>query len=160
MKKRKRKSMFSKLLPQSANNNYQGHPIAKWVFIFLTIKAIIAGLIHMFAPDGGAQSIASITLDSFTEGGANTVITIFGLWGLSQLTLALVNAVVIWRYQSLIPLMWLVFLFEYIGRLAAAFYTPGVESINTPPGAILDLFIFPLSLVMFFLSFRSRSEKK
>ncbi len=43
----------------------------------------------MFAPDGGAQSIATIPLDSYTANGADTVILIFSYWGLSQLIIGI-----------------------------------------------------------------------
>lgn len=144
--------MLEQIFPKQADNTYQGHPIAKWVFILLTAKAIMAGLIHMFSADGGAQSIASITLDNFTPGGADTVITIFALWGLSQLMIGLINMVVIWRYQALIPMMWLVFLIEYTMRKLSFLFTPGVASANTPPGAVLDYVLLPLALVMLVLS--------
>jgi len=113
----------------------------------------------MFAADGGAQSIASITLDSFTTGGANTVITIFGLWGLSQLMMGLVNAIVLWRYQALIPLMYLFFVFEYVMRKAAHLYTPGVVSAETPPGVILDYVLLPLAIIMLVLSLKEHKKE-
>ena len=84
--------MLDKLLPQTVTNTYRGHPLAKWALVALTIVTIGRSLVHMFAADGGAQSIATIALDIFTEGGANTVITLFALWGLSQLIIGLLYA--------------------------------------------------------------------
>lgn len=148
--------MIEKLLPQPVTNQYQGHPLAKWVFIALTVITIGRNLVHMFAPDGGAGSIASIALDSFRDGGANTVITIFALWGLSQLIIGLLYAIVLWRYLSLIPLMYLFFSFEYLMRLMAGFYSPGLEKIDTAPGEIGNIIFLPLGLAMLILSLRER----
>lgn len=149
-----RKTMIQRLLPFSATNDYRGHPLAKWVFVALTVITIGRSLAHMFAEDGGAGSIASITLDAFGPGGANTVITIFALWGLSQLIIGLIYLVVFWRYQSLIPLMYVFFVFEYVMRLIAPAYSPGLETLETPPGAIVNLIFIPLGLVMLVLSLR------
>ena len=128
--------MIEKLLPQPVTNHYSGHRLAKWIFAAITVFTIGRSLIHMFAADGGAQSIASITLDAFTPGGAKTVVTIFALWGLSQLIIGLLYAIVLWRYQSLIPLMYVSFAFEYFMRLIAGAYSPGVEKLATAPGEI------------------------
>ena len=80
--------MPEKMFPRQLNNDYRGSLIAKWFFVLVTVGTVVRSLIHMFAPDGGAQSIVTIPLDSFTQNGAATVILIFALWGLSQLLLA------------------------------------------------------------------------
>ena len=112
----------------------------------------------MFAEDGGAGSIASVTLDSFTDGGANTVITVFALWGLSQLIIGLIYVIVIWRYQSLIPLMYVFFSFEYFMRLLTPAYSPGLALAETAPGEVGNIIFLPLGLVMLWLSLHDRSD--
>jgi len=62
--------MLEHLFPQNKTNTYRGNPIAKWVFVLLTIVTTARSLVHMFSSDGGAQSIATIPLDSFTANGA------------------------------------------------------------------------------------------
>lgn len=146
--------MLQRLLPASVTNDYRGHPLAMWVFVALTVITIGRSLVHMFAPDGGAGSIASITLEVFSQGGADTVVTVFGLWGLSQLLIGLIYATVLWRYRSLIPLMYVFFSLEYLMRLLAPLYTPGMQMLETPPGAIGNVIFLPLGLVMLLLSLR------
>ena len=149
--------MLNKLLPQTVTNEYRDHPLAQWALAALTVITIGRSLVHMFAADGGAQSIASITLDRFTPGGANTVITMFALWGLSQLLIGLLYALVLWRWQSLIPMMYLFFSFEYLMRLLAGLYSPGVEKLQTAPGEVVNLIFLPLGLVLLYLSLRGDS---
>ena len=110
-----------------------------------------------FLPDGGAQSIATIPLDTFTVNGAAALIHLFGLWGLSQLLFGLLYAIVLWRYQSLIPLMYLFILMEYTGRLLLTFAKP-FETNGTAPGAIGNYVLIPLALVMLILSLQERSK--
>lgn len=144
--------MIEKLFPKTANNSYQGHWLAKWLLIFYTVKSFVAGSIHMFTSDGGAQSIASIALDQFTQGGADSVVTMFGLWGMEQFVIGLIGLVILWRYKALIPMMTLVYAIEYIGRFSAHLYTPGVVTAHTPPGVVMDYVLVPLALVMLALS--------
>ena len=50
--------------------------------------------------------------------------------------------------------MALVYVIEYIGRFASHWYTPGVTTVHTPPGAAADYILVPLALVMLVLSLR------
>jgi hypothetical protein len=150
--------MLYRILPTPATNVYRGHPLAKWVFVVLTLITLGRSLVHMFAADGGAQSIASVRLDAFSTAGANSVVTMFGLWGLSQLIIGMLYVGVIWRYQSLIPLMYICFSFEYLMRLIAPVYTPGLALAETAPGAVGNFIFLPLGLVMLWLSLREASE--
>jgi hypothetical protein len=61
----------------------------------------------LFAQDGGAQSIATIPLDTFSEPAATTVISVFALWALSQPIIAVLYLLACLRYRSMIPLLWL-----------------------------------------------------
>ena len=104
--------MIDKMFPKQLNNDYNGHALAKWVFVLLTTVTIVRSLIHMFSSDGGAQSIATIPLNSFTQGGAAAVVLIFSMWGLSQLLIGFVFVVVLWRYKAFIPFMYLLIIIE------------------------------------------------
>lgn len=119
---------------------------------------IARSLVHMFAADGGAQSIASVPLDSYAIESANGIVTVFGLWGLSQLIIGLLYVIVLLRYKSLIPLMYVVFIFEYVMRLLTPAYSPGLETLQTAPGAVGNIIFLPLGLIMLLLSLRVRSD--
>jgi hypothetical protein len=142
-----------RLFPQPITNRYCGARIAKWALVLLTVITIGRSIAHIFLPDGGAQSIATIPLDSFTTNGEATVVHIFALWGLSQLLFGLLYIVVLWRYQALIPLMYLFILVEYTGRMLLTFAKPIVTT-GTAPGAIGNYILIPLALLMLILSLK------
>jgi hypothetical protein len=146
------------LFPQKKTNAYRGNPIAKWVFVLLTLVTIARSLVHMFSSDGGAQSIATIPLDSFTANGADTVILMFALWGLSQLLIGIIYGIVLWRYQALIPLMYLLMVFEYGMRIFLGAIKP-IETTGTAPGAIGNYIIIPLAIIMLVLSLRKSDRE-
>jgi hypothetical protein len=147
------------LFPTRADNDYRGHPIALWVFVPITLITLVRSCIHIFAPDGGAQSIATIPLDTMTSGGAQGVVTIFALWGLSQLLLGFVYVVVLWRYRALVPLMYLLVLVEYAGRMAIGAMKP-IASLETPPGATANPIFITVALVMLVLATREASPSE
>jgi hypothetical protein len=150
--------VFEKLFPKTIDNQYRGSAIAKWLFVVITIHAVGRSLTHIFLPDGGAQSIATIPLDAFSPSAASVIVGLFAYWGLSQLLFGLVFVLVLWRYQSLIPLMWVFMFIEYSGRLLiGGFYKP-FETVGTAPGAVLN-HVFPLlALVMLVLSLKEQKN--
>jgi len=150
--------MIETIFPNEAANRYQGKALAKRVFIAMTVLTIGRSLAHIILPDGGAQSIATIPLDDFTSSGATVIIGMFAQWGLTQLMFGLLYVLVLWRYQSLIPLMWLFVFFEWTGRLLLGLMKPLVTA-GTAPGAVGN-FIFPvLALVMLILSLSRKKHE-
>ena len=146
-----------KILPKEINDNYKGRKIALYIFYLFTIMTVVRSLIHMFAPDGGAQSIATIPLDTFTDEGASTVILIFSLWGLSQLLMGIFYIVVCWRYKSLIPLMYIFIFIEYVMRILLGILKP-IETTGTAPGEVVNYVFIPLAAILFMLSISSKKS--
>ena len=147
--------MINRMFPKQLTNEYKGLKIAKWVFILITIVTLGRSLVHMFARDGGAQSIANIPLDRFSQNGAATAILIFSLWGLSQLLIGLVYTIVLWRYQALIPFMYLLIVIEYVMRIVLSMLKP-IVVMGTAPGAVGNYIFVPIAIGMLVLSLRQK----
>jgi hypothetical protein len=150
--------MLDRLLPTRPDNDYRGHALALWVFVPITLVTLVRSCIHVFRADGGAQSIATIPLDSYPQAAAAAVVLIFALWGLSQLLLGIVYVVVLLRYRALLSLMYLLLLVEYGGRAALGAWKP-IETLARPPGARFNGVMIALTGVMFALSLRRRPER-
>jgi hypothetical protein len=142
-------TLLKKLLPEKAENAYKGYKVAEITFLIITIVTVIRSLIHFLAPDGGAESIATIDLN--VEGGS-IIVGIFALWGVSQLLIGIVYLIVYFRYKSLIPFMYLLIIIEYIMRILVGIMKP-IETVGIAPGAVANYIIIPLAIAMFFLSF-------
>jgi hypothetical protein len=143
------------VLPKQADNQFQGYKIAVWIFLLITIFTIVRSCIHIFAPEGGAGSIAGI--DVSVSGGSN-IVSMFAFWGLSQLLMGVVYLVVFFRYKSLISFMYVLILAEYSGRIFLGIVKP-LQVSHTPPGAIGDYILVPLAIVMLILSLRRPNKK-
>jgi hypothetical protein len=142
--------VLNRLFPSVFDNNFPGQPIALWVFYALTVLMLWRSWHHLTAPDGGAQSIATIPLDSYPAGAAATVIGIFALWGLSQLVIGLLYLMAAISYRSLIPLFYLLMIAEYAVRMLIGGFKP-VETAGTAPGAVGNLPLMALAAVMLVL---------
>lgn len=149
--------MSSKILPAVADNHYRGRKIALWFFYLITAVTIGRSLIHMLKNDGGAQSIATIPLDTYTEAGAATVILIFSYWGLSQLMFGIIQLMVALKYKSLIPLMYLMLILEWGGRFLISLWKP-IETTGQAPAGIGNMILPIVCLLMFFLSIKEKSK--
>jgi len=142
---------MNKILPNIIDNTFRGRKIALWFFYLITAVTVVRSCIHIFKYDGGAQSIATIPLDTYTEAGAATVVLIFSYWGLSQLMFGLIQVIVAFKYKSLIPLMYLFMFFEYVCRFGISFFKP-IETTGQAPGGIANIVLPFVCLIMFFLS--------
>ena len=147
--------MLERIFPKQVSNTYQGISIAKWVFVVMTMLTIGRSLAHIFLLDGGAQSIATIPLDAFSPDASAVIIGGFAQWGLTQLMFGSLYVIALWRYQSLIPLMWLFILAEYSSRLLLTLYKP-FETTGQAPGGIGNYIVVPLALLMLALSLMSK----
>jgi hypothetical protein len=141
-------SILKVIFPDKIDNTFYGGKIPLFVFYIITAITIWRSQHHLFAPDSGAQSIATIPLNLFSESAQMAVIGSFALWGLSQLIIAFLYLLVCIKYKSLIPLMYLLLVFEYSMR---AFYIGNFKPIpfeGTAPGAVGNLPTIFVSLTM------------
>ena len=95
------------------------------VFIFIfTLVGIGRSLLHIFLPDGGAQLIATIPLDSFSEEAKAVVVSMFAFWGLSQLLSSLVYVYILTKKKEWLPFAWFLLLIEYASRWLIGQFKP------------------------------------
>jgi hypothetical protein len=148
--------MLNKIFPKTADNNYSGSKIALYVFILLSFVSMIRSCIHLLAPDGGAGSIAGIDL---ANSGAKSIIFAFGLWGLSQVIYAFIQLLVAFRYRTLIPLFYIILIFETVGRMVVGVAKHPII-LHTPPGGTANYIILPLAIVMLVLSLWRKNQPR
>lgn len=144
MRKHRARETVSLLLPKQADNTIRGLRVPAVVFGVLTVVSIVRSCIHLLAPDGGAGSIAGMDL---AVAGADGIVFAFALWGSAQLVYALLQLLVVIRYRSLVPLMYVVLLLETGLRWFVGATKP-VTFAHTPPGVIGNWMWLILSIAM------------
>lgn len=147
------------LLPRQADNTIWYHKAILFVFGAVTVLTVGRSLAHVFLPDGGANTIATIvTFDDIPDPDA-VIYHVFALWGLAQLAIGVLYAIVLVCYRSLVPLMWVFILAEYSMRIVIgkvlkpigdAYFT------GTAPGEIGNYIVVPLAAIMIVWSLAGR----
>ena len=144
-----------KILPKDPST-YKGLKSIRIITALYLLIVVIRSCIHIFASDGGANSIAGI--DVSVEGGDN-IIAIFHQWGAIQLILAGLLVVLFFRYPGLTPLVVLTLAIDPIMRAIAGQMMP-VTSQSTPPGEALNWPAFFTIVILFAASIAESSSVK
>jgi hypothetical protein len=142
------------LLP-SDPTRYGGPAIAYWITAILLVMITARSLVHLFSPDGGAHSIA--TIDTSVAGGEN-IIAIFGQWGASQLLLVGALWVLLIRYRGFVPFILCVLLLEPFLRAISGHLKP-ILTLGIAPGAALNWFAIPVVAVTLYLALCTAEER-
>ena len=154
--------MRHKLLPGQAGNNHAIPKAVVVVFILVTVMTIARSLAHLFLPDGGANTIATIITFGGTPDPDAVIYNIFALWGLAQLAMGAMYLIVLLRYRNLIPLVWVFILVEYVMRIiiGRVLKPMGPDYFaGTAPGAVGNLILAPLAVLMLVLSLAGRKRE-
>ena len=144
---------FKKLLPSNPTS-FEGFRVIRIVTAIYLLVMVVRSCIHLFAADGGAQSIAGI--DTSVEGG-NNIIAIFHQWGAIQLILAVLVLVLFFRYPGLTPLILLTLALDPVMRFIAG-QNMSVTSTGTPPGEALNAASFYLLTLLFIASLIKKNQ--
>jgi uncharacterized membrane protein HdeD (DUF308 family) len=146
---------IKKVLPRDPSV-YNGHRSIRIITALYLLIVVIRSCVHLFASDGGANSIAGV--DVSVEGGDN-IIAIFHQWGAIQLILAGLLVVLFFRYPGLTPLVVLTLAIDPIMR-ALAGQMMSVTSQSTPPGEALNWPTFFTLVLLFVASLKESSSTK
>ena len=143
---------MKKLLPNNPAK-FEGVRAVRIVTAIYLLVMVVRSCIHLFAADGGAQSIAGI--DTSVEGG-NNIIAIFHQWGAIQLILAVLLFVLFFRYPGFTPLILLTLALDPVMRFIAG-QMMSLTSTGTPPGEALNGASFYLLALLFIASLIRRN---
>ena len=138
---------IKELLPKNPTK-FEGFRAIRIVTAIYLLVMVVRSCIHLFAADGGAQSIAGI--DTSVEGG-NNIIAIFHQWGAIQLILAVLLFVLFFRYPGFTPLILLTLALDPVMRFIAG-QMMSLTSTGTPPGEALNAAAFYLLALLFIAS--------
>ena len=143
--------MFRRIFLSNIDNLFRGKRIALWIFI---IVLIIKTAQNLFVIIGGASIISSadgIPLERYSQEAAQTIVYLWTYVGFIRLLILILGFLILFRYRSLIPLMFVFLLLQDISRYIISFYIP-ITKIGTPPGNTVNLALFVLTIIGMVLS--------
>ncbi len=114
-------TMLNEILPRQFDNNYTGAKSALWLLaIFSAIKAFQGASVAGLNPWADSRFILktadAVPLDAWPEAAADHLVFLFAVWGVCSLLLSILAILAIIRYRAMVPLAYLLFLAEQLGR--------------------------------------------
>ena len=146
--------MRSQILPDNPRE-YRGFGVVRLITLAFLLIVVVRSVIHLFAPDGGAESIAGI--DTSVSGG-NNIIALFHQWGAIQLLLVGLMLILFFAYKGFTPLI-IFFLALDAPMRALAGMMGKIESAHTPPGEALNWPAFFALATLFIVSLLRKNSK-
>jgi hypothetical protein len=131
------------------NQSYDGPAWLPWVAFVLGLLELGPALIHSFAPDGGAFTIAALP----EAAGRTTIIGIFAWAGATQLVYATIILAVALRYRVFIRAMLLLMLVEKSLIALNGWVLKGANAHHHPPAMYAVLVAIPLLAALVAASF-------
>jgi hypothetical protein len=147
--------MLNQIFPHQFDNNYRGHKLALWLFALLVLMKLGMSLSAIFDGYNMARSADGIPIDTFTSGGAEAVVSITALLGLSHFLLASLGVLALIRYRAMIPLVYVLLLVEYFAKKWILLVHPIVRT-GTSPSTYVNLVLIALLIVGLALSLRTK----
>jgi hypothetical protein len=151
--------MLNQIFPHQFDNNYRGHKLALWLFALLVLMKLGMSLSAIFDGYNMAWSADGIPIDTFTSGGAEAVVSITALLGLSHFLLASLGVLALIRYRAMIPLMYVLLLAEYFAKKWILLVHPIVRT-GTSPSTYVNLVLIALLIVGLALSLRTKVHRQ
>src|SRR5215831_6370998 len=143
--------MLNRIFPPRFDNNYRGHKLALWLFGLLLLMKLGISLSSIFDTYNVVRLADGIPLDTFASGGAETVVSVTALLGLSQLLLPSFDVLALVRYRAMIPFMYVLLLVEYLAKKWIQLVKPVIR-VGTPPATYVNLVLIALLLADLVLS--------
>lgn len=163
---------MNNIFPKTINNEFKGSKIAIVIFFLInTIKFLmglnISGLNPLISNIKILKEVDGIPLDEFPKNAAQLIIDSSANWALLMLIISLLGFVVLFRYRSMLPILFLIYFLEQIGRQ----FQNLIAKFNAPPApfefslaAMINYGLTSFLLIGFILSiyrpFNFKMQKK
>ena len=146
---------MNRLFPQCIDNTYRGYKVALWLFGLLVLMKTVRNLRSIFDGYAVATTADGIPLDTYSPAAARTIVSLWALLGLSSFVLCLLCILALVRYRRMVPLMFAMFLLEFLGRRVILQLLPIVTT-GTPPGFYINLALLAVMIAGLALSLSGR----
>jgi len=141
-------------LPPSTNVDYRGARSSAWFLGLAAVLTLAPGLIHSFAPSGGAEGVAGLDLGAQR----GLVIGVFAWEGATQLAFGLAMLAAAVRYRPLTPLFLALVIVERGLMSLQGWVLKPPSSGHHPPEHYASPVAVVLAAVFLILALRPRRE--
>jgi hypothetical protein len=149
--------MLNQILPARLDNTYRGRKLALWLFGLVVLIKSIQSVMIIVNGYSIATSADGIPLETYPAAAAQTLLALFAISSLNRLLISLVCVVVLVRYRSAIPSMFVLLALGYLAGEIILHFIPIIR-VGTPPGPIVNLIMFALMIIGLVLSLWRRRD--
>lgn len=153
--------MLSRIFPRQFDNTYRGYRVAIWLFVPIVLVNLIIGANTMLNTRELLQA-EGIPLASYDDAPVRVILKGFKSWGLGHVLLYSLGLLALLRYRAMVPLMYLVFTLENLGRKVVQSSNPFqvmTKSGELSIGAMINLTLLATLVVGFALSLGGRRDR-
>lgn len=143
--------MFARLLPDRLDAAYSGHRLGLWLFGLVVAVLCLQSTMSVVAAPSILQSADGIPLTRYAPDAAQTVVALFALLGFAKLLLPLLGVVVLARYRSAVPAMFVALLVARLGAQVVLRVHP-IARVGSSPGVVVNRVLLALTLIGVVLS--------
>jgi len=147
--------VFEKLLPERIDDTYRGRGLALWLLGLVASVKVVQTVAIICSPYSTLRDADGIPLESYPPDAVQTIVANWELSALGRLIISLLCILVLARYRSLVSFMLAVLAADYLGRELILYFTP-ITRVGNPPGPIVNLLLFALTLLGLALSIWKR----
>lgn len=99
--------MLERLFPKQFDNIYRGHIVGLWLFVPIILVKTLQSVESIFNTHDTAVRADGIPLASYPPAAADEIVMLFALLGLYLLVIPFQSAIVLIRYRSMVPFLYL-----------------------------------------------------
>ncbi|HYJ91439.1 MAG TPA: hypothetical protein VEV84_09035 [Pyrinomonadaceae bacterium] len=150
-------SVWQRLFPRSLDNTFDGYRVALWLFGFVTLIRAVQSVAIIFNGWDTIINADGIPLESYPSGAAQNIIALFAIVSVWRLIFCLAGLVVLVRYRSAVPIMFVLHMLSYLGAVLSSEFVP-LMRVGSPPGPLVNLGQFVVMSVGLVLSLIPRRD--
>jgi len=150
---------MDRLLPPIIDISYRGSRVALWIFGLVVGMKATQSIMIIFNGHRTATDADGIPLDTYPAAAAQTVLALFAQGSLWRLLFCVLGVAVLVRYRGALPLMFALFLLQYLASQLLLQLVPLVH-VGTPPGPIANMVLAALMLAGLVLSLQREGSTK
>jgi len=132
--------MLDNVFPRTIDNTYRGQKLAYVPFVLILLLRLTIGVNSIIHGYDVMTKADGIPLATFPPAAVQAFLTLWALLGLTHIITALLCLLVLVRYRSMLPFMFVLLLAQNLGGQLITHYLPLVGT--TPPSASIVNFTF------------------
>jgi hypothetical protein len=144
------------LLPQRLDDRYRGRKLALWLFGLVVAMKSAQSLAILFSGHDTGRDADGIPIDTYAPAAARTVVALLAQGSVWRLFFCILCVLVLVRYRSAIPLMFLLLALSSLASQLVFRFIP-LDRVGAPLGPLVNLILFVVMLLGLGLSLWRRA---